>query len=169
VLVDRSAPRPTPVPGGAPAMLTAPPLGGAQARARADFPLLLPTWLPAGLPPLTCYDPQPPPSPDLPHEDVFGCSTHVGNRAFLGLQEVKMRPGAPVGGMVVSAAAATPVTVRGQAGLYAAGSWNDDGTWNPHLDYAYLTWKAGDITYTLVTHGLHLGRAELLRVADGLR
>lgn len=59
--------------------------------------------------------------------------------------------------------------MRWQPGLYAPGSWNDDGTWDAHLDYGYLSWDEGGVTYTLITHGLGLGRADLLRRADSLR
>lgn len=169
VLVDRASPRPTA--GTSLAVSHEPeptPVSVAAAQRRADFSLRLPTWLPSGLALDGCHAP-PPDTPRVRSNGTAACVYSRGGVAFLTIQETKPQPGDPIGSIVVSTANAEEITVHGQPGLYARGSWNDDGTWNAHLDFAYLSWSENGITYTLITHGLGLGRADLLRVADSLR
>jgi hypothetical protein len=71
------------------------------------------------------------------------------------------------------------VTVNGQPGIYAHGGWQNNGQgdpatrfgdllWDDTIDSAYLTWAQEGVTYLLQAHGLGLGEAELIAVAEGM-
>lgn len=87
---------------------------------------------------------------------------------------LSVRDDAPVGGPAVPAGAAQAVAFGdGTVGYFVRGAYDDNGPgtpahWDPSADDVELTWQRGTITFDLTAGALHLGEADLLKIAQSV-
>jgi len=149
---------------------------------RIPFNLMAPAWLPDGLAyvyrDIREYDPAGTAGSGQKVSIAYARTEDIDPES--GLLRLVADDGPFSSPPLLAASREQPVTVNGAPGIYVHGSWQDNGSGDPHTklgsllwddeaDDAYLTWTQEGVTYLLEAHHLGLVLDDLLRIAGSLR
>jgi hypothetical protein len=144
-----------------------------EAQRTSPFTIPQPSWLPPDLRLLgvtlstgPSADGSTPPSIAVLHYGQINASTGVAKPVMF--IQVYSQPTIQ-GGYVTPADAIQEIQVNGNAGVFAQGAWDENGTWVASANAVILSWADSRFTYVLSVSETDLSKETLIQIASSVK